>query len=265
MSLQAYTQQPCVPCPKCKQDLESVLILQIGIIEDYLVRTSPKSGPQSGGPLENLIPANSDDYLDLSHCYLYLKCPVLKADGSYIETLKAEASQGANSSIGPVNLLLHSLFGQVDLVMNNALVATYPYRAYLTNLLSYGHNGHNAKETWLRRLEGWHTDEAGKYYAQENVGLMIRQAPPATAGFFTSRAGCTRTGCCKSNWCRTTWMSSWCCCLVGPRSTSWTLVASLNLMYASRRSYWKYARSMSPPLNSCTWRRSWPLRGPNTR
>ena len=168
MSLQAYTQQPCVPCPKCKQDLESVLILQIGIIEEYLVRTSPKSGPQSGGPLEILIPANSDDYLDLSHCYLYLKCPVLKAEGSYIETLKAGASQGANSSIGPVNLLLHSLFGQVDLVMNNALVATYHYRAYLTNLLSYGRNGHNAKETWLRRLVGWHTDEAGKYYAQCN-------------------------------------------------------------------------------------------------
>ena len=71
-------------------DLESVPPLQIGVIDDYLVRTGPKSGAESGGPLEFLIPASGDDNLDLSHCYLNLKCRVLKDDDTAIETLKTD-------------------------------------------------------------------------------------------------------------------------------------------------------------------------------
>ena len=123
MSFQAYTQQPCVPCIKCELDLESVLPLQISVVDDYLVRTSPKSGPESGGPLEFLILTSGDDYLNLSHCYLYLKCRVLKDDGMHIETLKANATHSEDTSMGPLNLLFYSIFRQMDLVMNDALVA----------------------------------------------------------------------------------------------------------------------------------------------
>ena len=133
-------------------------------------------GPESGGPLEFLIPASGDDYLDLSHCYLYMKCQVLKADGSPIEMLKSDTSRGADASVVPMYLLFHSLFRQLDLVMNDALVAmsgdTYPYRTYLTMLFSYGCI---AKETWLKHLEGCQTDEDGKYNAQENLGLISRR------------------------------------------------------------------------------------------
>ena len=59
--------------------------------------------------------------------------------------------------------------------MNNAQVATngdtYPYRAYLITLLIYGCD---AKESWLKCLEGWQTDKDGKYNAQENVSLNSR-------------------------------------------------------------------------------------------
>ena len=62
---------------------------------------------------------------------------------------------------------------QVDLVMNVAMVAmsgdTYPYRAFLMTLLSYGCD---AKETWLRHLEGWQMDEDRKYDVQENISLI---------------------------------------------------------------------------------------------
>ena len=169
-------QQPFVPCTKSELDLESVPPLQIGVVDDYLVRTSPKSGSESGGPLEFPIPASGDDYLDLSHCYLYLKCRVLKDDGTAIETVKTDDTAGEDGSVAPVNLLFHSLFRQLDLMMNGALVATsgdiYPYRAYLTTLLSYGRD---AKETWLNRLEGWCTDEHGKCNARDNIGLLNRR------------------------------------------------------------------------------------------
>ena len=196
MSLPAYTQQPCVPCTKNELDLESVLPLQINIINDYLVHTGPKSGLESGGLLQFLIPTSSDDNLDLSHCYLYLKCWVLNSDGSYIETLKTDASKGVDASREPtVPLPLQTI--QLDLVMNFALVAmsgdTYPSRAYLMTLLSYGCD---VKETWLRHLEGLQMDEDGKYDdAQENNGLI---------SCWGMIAGCTRTCCCKSDWCQTT-------------------------------------------------------------
>ena len=164
MSLQAYTQQPCVPCTKSELDLESIPPLQIGVVDDYLVCTGPKLGPESGRPLELLIPTSGDDYLNLSHCYLYLQCWVLKDDSN---------TTGEDGSVALMNLLFHSLFRQLDLVMNDALVAnsgdTYPYRAYLTLLLSYGRD---AKETWLNHLEGWCTKEHDKCDAGDNTVLL---------------------------------------------------------------------------------------------
>ena len=122
-----------------------------------------------------LIPPSDDDYLDLSHCYLYLKCRVLKDDGTAKETLKTDNTTSEDSSVAPVNLLFHSLFRQLDLVMNDALVATsgdpYPYRSYLTTLLCYGSD---AEETWLNCLEGWCTDKHGKCNARDNIGLLNR-------------------------------------------------------------------------------------------
>ena len=150
-------QQPCVPCTKSELDLENVPPLQIGVVDDYLVHTGPKSGP--GRALEFLIPASGDDYLDLSHCYLYLKCRVLKDDGTAIETLKTDNTVGEDGSVAPVNLLFHSFFRQFDLVMT------------LTTLLSYSRD---AKETWFNHLEGWCTDDHGKCDAQDNTGLLNR-------------------------------------------------------------------------------------------
>ena len=174
MSLRAYTQQPCVPCTKSELDLESVPPLQIGIVNDYLVSTGPKLDPESGGPLEFFFRTSGDDYLDISHCYLYLKCPVINDDGMAIELLKADNTHSENASMAPVNLRFHSLFRQLDLrQLNYALVATsgdtYPYRAYLVKLLSYGRD---AKETWFNHLESWCTDKDFNCDAQDNTCLL---------------------------------------------------------------------------------------------
>ena len=46
-----------------------------------------------------------------------------------------------NSIVAPVNNFLHSMFSRVDLHLSNKLISsisdTYPYRAYIENLLSY--------------------------------------------------------------------------------------------------------------------------------
>ena len=57
----------------------------------------------------------------------------------------------ASDKVGVVNNLLHSIFEQVQVYLNNTPVEnsnkTYPYRAYLENLLCYNRE---SKETLLR-------------------------------------------------------------------------------------------------------------------
>ena len=50
-----------MPCTKSELDLESMLPLQIGMVNVYLVQTSPKVGPDGGGPLEFQILSSGDD------------------------------------------------------------------------------------------------------------------------------------------------------------------------------------------------------------
>jgi hypothetical protein len=67
--------------------------------------------------------------------------------------------EGTHTSV--VNNLFHSLFSSIDLYLNNKLVTnnsdTYPYRAYLENLLSYGKE---SKNSHLKALELWSNDTA---------------------------------------------------------------------------------------------------------
>lgn len=81
------------------------------------------------------IPGNGHHYLDLGDSFLYLKLKVVQKGGTYLED---------TSKMGTSNLLLHSLFSQVDIYLNEKLVSTSnnanPYRAYMENLLSYGND-----------------------------------------------------------------------------------------------------------------------------
>ena len=72
---------------------------------------------------------------------LYVQAKIVQPNG---------ANLGAAANTAPVNLLLHSLFSQVDIQLNGTLITsstnTYPYRAILETLLS---NGEDAKKTQL--------------------------------------------------------------------------------------------------------------------
>ena len=76
----------CEPCSKSELDLESLPPVQVGIIDDYVVCTGPKSALSGTNPLEFEISASGDDYIDLSQCYLSLKCKVKNSDGTDLRT-----------------------------------------------------------------------------------------------------------------------------------------------------------------------------------
>ena len=89
--------------------------------------------------------------MDLANVLLYVRAKIVKNNN---EDLAAAATSA------PVNLLLHSMFSQVDVTLNGTLISsstnTYPYRSMLETLLSYGED---AKKSQLTS-ELFYKDEA---------------------------------------------------------------------------------------------------------
>ena len=83
--------------------------------------------------IEFVIPPHTEFYTDLSQAYLYNEFRILQQTGEDLAT---------GAKVFPINNFFHSMFSGVDLYINNKLITnnsdTYPYRAYLTNLFSYG-------------------------------------------------------------------------------------------------------------------------------
>ena len=62
----------------------------------------------SGGPVEFFIPAAQGELIDLQKTRLFLKLQITKGDGTSLENVE---------KVGPINLLLHSMFQQVELFL----------------------------------------------------------------------------------------------------------------------------------------------------
>lgn len=172
-----------IPALKSELDIFRLPPTQIAVDLSQSVEFRPLNTLTDGGPIEFLVKGEPDNYLDLAETQLYVKVRVLKKDGTNIAT-KTTGEDGTvtpGSKVAPVNLLLHSLFGQVDVSFNDRLISpssnTYPYRAYLETLLSYGSD---AKKGHLE-LPLWNKDEGGKFdhtnpwQAAANSGLAKRQ------------------------------------------------------------------------------------------
>ena len=152
-------------CPEL--DLFSIPHTQTDVVSSQWEEAKPQSGDLSG-PIEINIDGKGEHYIDLYHTYVHVRGKITNADGSNL----AEDAQ-----VGPVNLLLHSLFTQVDLSLNTELVTpstnTYAYRSYLETLLSYGED---AKSSQLG-MALWHKDTAEHMDATDdtNEGLDKRK------------------------------------------------------------------------------------------
>lgn len=86
-----------------------------------------------GSTIEFYIPGTSNDYVDLKHSRLFIKCKITKHDGSPVEEVAKAAF---------INLPLHSLFRQVDVALQQHVITpsvgqNYPYKAIIDTLLSH--------------------------------------------------------------------------------------------------------------------------------
>lgn len=124
-------------------------VIQAAIINEYDHPFGPIGTFQPGTPIEIVIPPTSNCYRDLNNSKLEVTCKITNADGSNIAN---------DAPVGPVNLLLHSMFQNIEVDLGNKRISDpnnfMPYRAYLETMLTYN------KDVGETRLlsEGWQPD-----------------------------------------------------------------------------------------------------------
>ena len=155
---------------KSELDLFAVPPTQTSIEDGRWIEHQPLTSLDSGGQIEFILPGTRDAYIDLANTYLIIRAKVVRAVGTEL---------APDTPVAPVNNWLHSLFSQVDVYLNDTLVTlssnTYPFRAYVDTLLSYGAE---AKTTQLTS-QLWYKDTAGHMDATTadggNTGLVERR------------------------------------------------------------------------------------------
>lgn len=79
--------------------------------------------------------------MDLKKTFLSLRIRIVHGDTG--------ASLKTTEFVGPVNLIAHSIFEQVDVTLQGKLISTgtnhYPYRSYFQKLLEFGSNSKDSQ------------------------------------------------------------------------------------------------------------------------
>ncbi|XP_071035346.1 uncharacterized protein F54H12.2 [Parasteatoda tepidariorum] len=158
--------------PSVKSELDLFLMppTQTAIEKGQWSEYHPISNIHDGLPIEFNISGTSEEYLDLSATQLYVKVKVLKDNKPLPE----------NEKISPCNLFFHSLFSQVDVMLNDRTITsssnTYAYRSYIETLLNYGSDYKKSfltSECFYKDTAG-HLDETDP--SKENEGLKKRSS-----------------------------------------------------------------------------------------
>ena len=138
----AFVHEQSCECTKSELDLFSVPPTQTSIESGTWAEYHPLSSIADGAPIEFEVSGTGEEYLDLANSHLYIKAKITAANGDNI---------AADAEVGPVNNFLHSLFSQVDVTLNGTLITsstnTYPYRAYIEDLLSHGADSKESQMT----------------------------------------------------------------------------------------------------------------------
>jgi len=149
----AFVSDQSCECAKSELDIFAVPPTQTSVLQAEYIEYQPLTSIAGNAPIEFSIIGTGENYIDLANVLLYVRAKIVRNN---------DANLQADSTVGPVNLMLHSMFSQVDVSLNDTLISsstnTYPYRAMLETLLSYGED---AKKSQLTS-EMFYKDNAGR-------------------------------------------------------------------------------------------------------
>ena len=130
-------------CSKAELDLFNKPPVNISMERGMFQHHFPVATIAPGAPIEFHVQASPEDYIDLGRTTLQLQLAV--------RVRATNAALHAQQRVAPVQNLLHWLFQQIDVKLNDRLVTPslnmHPYKAYLEMLCSHGFK---SKKTWAR-------------------------------------------------------------------------------------------------------------------
>ena len=167
-------------CLRSELDLWVIPPTQTALESTHWVPYKPLTTLDSSSTVEFSIPGVGHEYLDPAHTLLYVKAKIVKANGTDIVAAD-------NSDAAPVNYLLHALWSQVDVSLNQKVISnssmTYHYRSYIESLLNYDISAKKSHMT--QRM--WYQDTPGHFDSlddEANEGLAARRALTANSKVF---------------------------------------------------------------------------------
>lgn len=173
----AFVHDSSCECAKSELDLFNIPPTQTAIESSQWVEHRPLTSLSDSAPIEFVVTGSGEEYVDLSETYLQVTAQITKTNGGDLVTKNEDGTDGADIGIGPVNNWIHSLFSQVDVSLNGRLITpstnTYPFRAYMETLLTYGpaaKKSHLTGSLWYKDTAG-HMDKV----TAENDGFTQRR------------------------------------------------------------------------------------------
>lgn len=145
---------------------------QTAITDGNYVHYLPVTSLDDTSCVEFNIQGASNEYIDLPHCLLFVRCKIVDENS---------ANLAKESDAAPVNNFLHTIWSNVEVSLNNQPISQsgqhYAYRAYLSNLLNYGPP---AKDSHLAAAL-WYSDSPGTFDQRDdaNVGYASRKVAAA--------------------------------------------------------------------------------------
>ena len=134
----ALVHNKSIECLKTELDLFHPPPTQTSMEKGAWHEIPPSATLTGDGPLEFHVSGSGDEYVDLMHTQLYIRGRIVKDIGGAVE----EDESDKNNLVAPVNLLLQSMFSQVETTLNGKIVGhmntLHPYRAMLETLLNFG-------------------------------------------------------------------------------------------------------------------------------
>lgn len=159
---------------KTELDLFTTPPLQSNILKTEQIAYNPIASLDNASTIEFVSLGNGDTYRDLSSVYLRL---VVKLEN---KNIKPDTSL-KEKDVGVVNNLLHSLFRNCTIYLNNIAISqadnNYHYRAYIEKLLNYGSDAVNT-----------HLETTGWYLDTENFDSLENKAMKKRISLFKGGA-----------------------------------------------------------------------------
>jgi hypothetical protein len=134
---------------------------QTGVEKVIYEKIQPISQLSRHSPIEfNISQQNSLHYIDLQNSFISVKGRILHDDGKRLQS---------SEYVGPVNLLLHSLWERVDVTIQGKTVtppsAHYSYKAMIETLLRFGSDAKTSQlstQMWMKDTPGYLDDDDPK-------------------------------------------------------------------------------------------------------